>query len=189
LLLGEGKEEVRFFSALMQYLGILDIQVEEYGGKNNLRNFLRTPILGFDKIGSLGITRDADDDPNAAFQSVRDALNISNRVSPSVSGEFREGNPRVGIYIFPDGRSPGMLEDICLGAVLSTPEFRCVDEYLKCVRSVVARQPNNLSKARLSIWLASLEEPILRLGEAAERGIWQFGDPSFGGIIAFIRSL
>lgn len=33
LLVGEGRDEVRFFEALLRYLKISDIQVAEYGGK------------------------------------------------------------------------------------------------------------------------------------------------------------
>ncbi len=33
LLLGEGKDEVLFFSALLKHLQIKDIQVVQYGGK------------------------------------------------------------------------------------------------------------------------------------------------------------
>jgi len=35
LLLGEGIEEVRFFNALLAHLGITNVQVDQYGGKNN----------------------------------------------------------------------------------------------------------------------------------------------------------
>lgn len=51
LLLGEGKDEVRFFNALLAYLGISDIQVVDYGGKTRLKDYLealaQTPISGF----------------------------------------------------------------------------------------------------------------------------------------------
>jgi len=33
LVIGEGWEEVRFFNALLQHLGIDNIQTEQYGGK------------------------------------------------------------------------------------------------------------------------------------------------------------
>jgi len=36
LLIGEGLEEVLFFNALLSYLKISDVQVEQYGGKQKL---------------------------------------------------------------------------------------------------------------------------------------------------------
>jgi hypothetical protein len=76
LLLGEGKDEVRFFNALLVHLGIADIQVTDYGGKTQLKDYLKalakTP--GFVGLASLAITRDSDSDVAAAFASVNGAL-------------------------------------------------------------------------------------------------------------------
>ena len=41
LLLGEGIDELRFFSALLLNLGIGDLQVQQYGGKDNLGPYLK----------------------------------------------------------------------------------------------------------------------------------------------------
>ena len=49
LLVGEGKEEVRFFESFVQHFGINDIQITDYSGKDKLRLFLVTlsKIPGF----------------------------------------------------------------------------------------------------------------------------------------------
>jgi hypothetical protein len=72
LLLGEGIEEVRFFHALLLRLGISDVQVESYNGKDHLASYLKSlpKIPGFDALVSLGVTRDADLD---AGQHIRPA--------------------------------------------------------------------------------------------------------------------
>ena len=44
LLIGEGWEEVYFFSALLNRLGLNDIQVEQYGGKAKLSPYLRNLV-------------------------------------------------------------------------------------------------------------------------------------------------
>lgn len=76
LLLGERGEEVLFFDQLLSHLGITEVQVEQYGGKSRLRDFLKTlPIRpGFSQVDSIGITRDADDNPDGAFQSICGSL-------------------------------------------------------------------------------------------------------------------
>lgn len=40
MLLGEGHEEVAFFTALLRGLGIRDVQVDHYGGKTKLGVYL-----------------------------------------------------------------------------------------------------------------------------------------------------
>ncbi len=68
-----------------------------------------------------------------------------------------------------------MIEDVCLDSVKSDPAVDCVDRYFECLRET-NRVPKDswLAKARLHAYLASRERPDLRLGEAAEKGIWDF---------------
>src|SRR6266487_7124388 len=65
MLVGEGVEEVLFFSAMLEHLGISGVQVEQYIGKTGLNAYLRTLKVrpGFAPVTRLGITRDADDNP------------------------------------------------------------------------------------------------------------------------------
>lgn len=193
LLLGEGKEEVRFFNALLVHLGIADIQVIDYGGKSMLKDFLeaiaRPPISGFASLASLAITRDADDDATAALASARAALAHVGLSIPAAHGRMEGTKPQVGIWILPDGATPGMLEDLCMGSVQADLALPCVDEYFQCVLQRAGRQPNNRSKARLHAWLASQTDPDKRLGEAAEKHYWPWNAPAFQPIISFLRTL
>ena len=76
LLIGEGREEVVFFTALLKHLDLNDVQIEEYRGKDRLRPYLRGLHVrpNFPQLVSLGIVRDADADATSAFQSVSGAL-------------------------------------------------------------------------------------------------------------------
>ncbi|MDJ1173460.1 DUF3226 domain-containing protein [Roseofilum capinflatum] len=73
VILGEGKDEQLFFSGLIKYLGLEDIQIENYGGKGNLKKFLKTvPLMpGFSSVVALGITGDADDSFTSKSQSIQ----------------------------------------------------------------------------------------------------------------------
>lgn len=193
LLLGEGKEEVRFFNALLAEQCITDVQVVEYGGKTRLRDYVealvQTPISGFAGLGSLAVTRDADTDATAAFASVCTALSNAGLAVPGSHGLFAGTNPRVGVWIFPDGSTPGMLEDLCLASVQTDLALPCVDEYFQCVQQRAGRQPKNMAKARLHVWLASQAEPDKRLGEAAEKNYWPWNSAAFQPLINFLRAL
>src|SRR5258708_735205 len=76
LLAGEGRDETEFFDALLKHLEVTDVQVVDYGGKRKMKDFLAAlpRIPGFAELQSLGITRDADDNPDGARQSIDDAI-------------------------------------------------------------------------------------------------------------------
>ncbi|MBD1926527.1 hypothetical protein H6F74_09765 [Trichocoleus sp. FACHB-90] len=191
LLIGEGSEEVLFFTALLTHLNITDIQVEEYRGKQGLRNYLKTLLVrpGYTDVVSLAITRDADSCAKSAFQSVCSALNYARLAVPSKSGGIAGNSPQVGVMILPDDQNPGMLEDVCLAAVATDPVLQCVDKYFECVTNTTRRQPNNMGKARIRAWLSSQIDPDKRLGEAAKAGYLPWDSPAFDRLKQFLQAL
>jgi hypothetical protein len=76
IVIVEGRDEEGFFEAFLKTLGLAEIQVAGIGGKTQIRPNLKALVKDpdFSKIVSIGIIRDANADPKAAFQSVRDAL-------------------------------------------------------------------------------------------------------------------
>ncbi|NEP38852.1 MAG: hypothetical protein F6K35_06155 [Okeania sp. SIO2H7] len=212
LLIGEGIEEKRLFSALIKKMGITDIQITHYGGKNNLGNFLETLILipGFDTLTSLGITRDADNSKERAEQSICTALTNNNLPLPNNQKTATQPLTKLSIstFIVPDNKNEGMLEDLCLLSVNDDPGMSCLEEYFKCIQTNTGKQPKNLAKAKIHAslgptslatamlstpsardWLASQDEPDKRLAEAAETGYWNWDSQAFDPLKQFILSL
>ena len=184
LLLGEGREEEFFLTAIVGHLGLSNtIQVHYYGGKNNLRNFLKAlpSRSDFDKLTSIGITRDADDNIDTAKQAVADAIQNANfRAELSVS-----------MHIFPDNSQAGALEALCLDAARQTAVWSCVESFEKCLleKGIEQLSPTNRDKRLLHVWLSSLKEPWLRLGEAAKGNHIPFKNPAFTPLCDFLRNL
>jgi hypothetical protein len=191
LLIGEGKEEVDFFTAFLTHLNITDVQVEQYGGKQELPSYLKTLVVrpDYPNVVSLGITRDADNSAQSAFQSVCSSLNRASLPVPSKPGEIVGDSPQVSIMILPDGQNSGMLEDLFLTAIETDPVLPCVDEYFDCVYRTSGRKPNNMAKARVHTWLASQLEPDKRLGEAAKAGYLPWDSPGFDSLKQFLEAL
>lgn len=182
LLAVEGKDELNFFEGLIEHIGLQHIQVWQYEGKTNLRGKLKTLVMssGFAKVTSLGVTRDADDNYSTAFASVRGALENAGLSAPARALVSTGSHPKVVVMVFPRENMNGMLEDICLDAVSSEPAMTCVTEYFDCLRREEIRIPHNrLSKARVHAFIASRQEPDLRLGLAAKRGYWPFDHDAF----------
>ena len=191
LLIGEGREEVVFFTAFLKHLHINDMQIEEYGGTPQFRPYLKALKLrpNFTQLVSLGIVRDADTDATRAFQSVRDALRNADLAVPGTPGQIAGVDLRVGVWVMPDGQGPGMLENLCLAAVQNDPAMPCVDDYFMCLFHNSQNQPNNPAKARVHAWLASREVPDLRLGEAAAKGYWPWASAAFEPLKTFLQTL
>jgi len=191
LLIGEGKEEERFFGALLTHLGIGDVQVEQYGGKQGLASYLKNLLVrpGYPALVSLGVTRDADISAREAFQSVYDTLRNIGLSTPDRPQTSATGRLRVGVFILPDGQRSGMLEDLCLSAIQAYPEWGCIEAYFQCITATANRQPANMSKARVHVWLASQVEADKQLGVAAEIGYWPWDNPPFDALKQFLRAL
>ena len=201
LLLGEGKDEINFFNALLAHLGIGDVQVDEYGGKYRIRSGLKALAdrTGFDQVVSLAVTRDADhaDDTDddavivqRAFQSVTEALAHANLSIPNAPLVKVAGSPEVSIFILPDNQRAGMLEDVCLAATSAT-EVNCISAYFDCIERETRRTQlrRNVSKSRVHAWLATQGEPDKRLGEAAQASYLNWDHQAFDLLKQFLSQL
>ena len=186
----EGKDDVAVVNGLASHLN-LDLQVEEYGGKDNLPSFLESlqkrPDFAQQKVIAMAIVRDADQDAAAAFQSVRNHLMQSNFPSPEANGAFSNTALRVGAFVVEvNGR--GMIEDLCLNSVADRPEFPCIDAYFACITEKSGRSPFT-SKAKVRVWMASQVDYDYRVGLAAEAGYWPWESPAFDSLKHFLQAL
>ena len=191
VLIVEGEDEKRLFSELIAYLNLPDIEIRDIGGKTKFRRNIRALAItsGFDMVASVGVIRDADDNPAGAFQSVCDALQDAGLARPTEPLQPVGDSPRITVMILPDGETSGMLEDLCLESVEEDPAMRCVDEYFKCLQERLEGLPRNLSKAKVHAFLASRERPGLRLGEAAQKRYWPWEHPAFEQVKRFLSIL
>ena len=180
-LIVEGNDEVRVFSALGKHMGISGFQVLPCGGYPNLRRFLRTLMAldNFTDVDSLTVVADADCNATSRRQSIQDTLSNVGLPVPSEPLEFAsQYGIRVAYMVIPHDAEKGMLEDVCLASVSTDAAMKCVDEYFDCLIREGASAPREvrLSKARVHAFLASRDDPALRIGEAADSGVWQFDD-------------
>lgn len=191
VLVVEGREEVFFFGALIQHLGLQNIQIVEMEGKTRLKDRLEalTSLSGFAEVVSLGVVRDANANPGAAFQSVRGALQAVNLPAPERPLLPTGDSPRVTVMILPGESTPGMLEDVCLRAVAPDPAMLCVEQYLQCLQQQSLSLPHNVSKAKVQAFLASRPEAGKRLGEAAQAGYWPWDDKAFAQVKKFLQQI
>lgn len=193
LLLVEGKEDKIFFDALIIHQNMQNIQIISYEGTSNLRTFLKGVLLKapefHNRVKSLGIVRDADTNATSTFQSICDALQNAGLSVPANPLELTSQNPKITVMVIPHGSTSGMLEDLCLKAVISDPATPCMEQYFECLQQLPSSLPNNISKAKVHAFLASRHEPDLRLGEAAKAGYWPWENNAFDHVKFFLQQI
>jgi len=192
VLVVEGKEEELFFEALIKHLKLQDIQIMPIGGKEKLRGNLKALVQtpGFSEVIFLGVVRDADANPDTAFQSVRDALRAAGLPTPECPLLPVGEKPRVAVLILPGVDTVGTLEDLCLRAVAQDPAMVCVENYFKCLEQMGLFLPYNMmSKAKVQVFLASRPKAGLRLGEAAKAGYWPWETEAFEQVRNFLQQI
>ena len=193
-VLVEGNDEVRIFGFLVSHLNIPNIQIRHYGGSDKLRTFLRTLRTSpeFTTVRSLAVVADANSDGSRRDRRIRSAL--SDMALPTPSGPLEiasNGRIKVAYLVVPHNRDNGMIEDVCLDSVKADPAMECIDRYFECIEQSETPGPREVwtAKARLHAFLSSRDRPGLRIGEAAEAGIWQFEDEAFDPLKALLRML
>lgn len=194
LLLVEGKDEVNLISSLIRHcLGPeSNIQVIPAGGKDKFPGSLQAIRSGAQTrptFQSIGVVRDADDNPDGAFKSVCYHLREVGYEPSALHGDFSDATPSVGVFIVPDGVECGALETICRRSVEDTEASHCVDQYLECLEEREAIQSSNLDKSFAHAYLAAMNNPMARVGEGACMGVWNFASPAFQGLSSFVRDL
>ncbi|MFQ5852799.1 MAG: DUF3226 domain-containing protein [Candidatus Binatia bacterium] len=190
VLVVEGREEELFFGAFTEYLALQNIQIMGIGGKTNLQPNLKALTLSprFTEVISLGLVRDANADPHAAFQSVCGALQSVELPTPERPLVSAGDSPRVTVMILPEEAAPGMLEDLCLSALVQDPAMTCVEQYFQCLQQQGSILQNP-SKAKVQAFLASRREAGKRLGEAAQAGYLPWDHKAFDRVRAFLRQV
>lgn len=180
----EGNDEIRVFESLSKHLNIYDLEVRHYGGSPKLRQFLKTfrSSSEFDLVRSLAIVADANSNRNGREQRIQGALsNAGLPVPPRPLESVSNDDLKVAYLVVPHNVEGTMIEDVCLDSVKTDPAMECVDLYFECVSQADIQGPREvwMSKARAHAFLASRDRPDLRLGEAAEKGLWTFDTDAF----------
>jgi hypothetical protein len=184
----EGKDEENVLDSILSAQGQTEVQCVVVGGKDKFA--LKVPaavnITGFKNVRSLAIIRDADDDAEATFQSVRAVLTKAQLPCPDQPGQWlTTSTPRVGVYIVPGSGRPGFLEHLFLEAHQQHPFFLCCQDFsAACTNAgrATAFDPKELSYSLM----VALGTPEPRLGRAFESGRVTADHQAFAPLKAFL---
>lgn len=191
-LLVEGKDAVVIIRQMNAYLGITDIEIQNFGGVNDLTNFLDvfTKNSNFKRVArSVGIIRDAETNASGAFQSVCTSLGKFGLSQPRNPQIKTNSVPEISVFILPDSNTAGSLESLLLRSVSTDPNFKCINEYFDCIQQQSGSLPAPIDKARVLAYLATKNPVRMMTGHAARSGYWNFQHGTYADIQAFLRNL
>jgi len=187
-LLVEGSDDAHVFKSLFEYFQIPYefrglpkynpppkglIKIIDKGGIENLLATLSTELKGSEER-RLGIIIDADSDIAARWQAVRNKLvafgyhAVPETPLPDGTIIDEEGPPLVGVWLMPNNKLPGMLEDFVSFLVPQGDTlWPMAEDIIQRVIEIDRRFPlAQRSKANIHTWLAWQEEPGKPMGQA-----------------------
>lgn len=201
LLLCEGRDAEGF---LINYLNSNElaqdprfsneIQVLDFGGNDNLSNFLMNlkNIDKFDQVKSLAIIRDAERDYAKACQEVHSSLNKCGFESSECCGAWVHdpSGLKVGFMLFTLNNRAGTLEDLCL-RILSENNNKnilsTIESFLDVMESSYGRSYRRKHKNKLHTYLSSSDEYVtMPLGTASSAGAFDWDSDELESLKCFL---
>ena len=199
-LLVEGDTDKRVIPFLMEANGVAwgtadhpAVYIAPYGGVGEMLKIGAIEgELSASGLEALGIVADANGDARKRWAQIR---RLCQAQVPSLPEDLpAEGlqvayasGPRFGVWIMPDNRAKGMLEDLLVQLVPSESESlfalarRCVGEAADIGAPF---KPAQLTKARVHTWLAWQDEPGKSLHQAVHHRVL---DPTKAESKPFVR--
>ena len=197
VLLVEGTDDKHVFYSLLKHYSIPEIiKVKDKAG---IENIIQTLDVELDASGleNLGIVVDADIDIKARWDSIRNRLikcgYTSVPLEPDAEGTIilEDQKPRVGVWVMPDNKIPGMLEHFVEFLI---PETDVLWGYAQsCVDSILNDQRpfggDHIQKAYVHTWLAWREKPGVPFGTAITARYLNADAIHATRLIAWLRNL
>lgn len=170
ILLVEGRDDehvVRHLVGRNQPMPLFDISA--VGGFPKLKRAIPLELNVRHRI-AVGILADANNDPQARWSALAYQLRTVDVHLPReipVTGTIVQGEPRVGIWLMPDNRSSGELEQF-IGSLIpeDDPVWPRAVQYVDGIPEPDRKfAPAKAQRARIHAWLATRKEPR-KMGEA-----------------------
>ena len=184
----EGKYDRAVIAGLITYedLPVDNFHIHDMIGRASWRQGLKGFMLqdGFNDILSLGLVRDADSNPEAAWQSCRDALAAARLPVPDAPDRLKNGAPAVAVTIVPSSAEVGAIEELCW-MTFNSDLRTCVDSYFQCAGTATTAQ----KKEQVQVYLAGLNPPHPDLSVAAREHALDFSNSAFDTLRNFVRML
>ena len=193
VLLVEGQDDRHVVRHLLgQAPSTVSFDIRDKGNIDNLLKAIE-PEIRVPGRAAVGIVVDANGDPVARWAAVSHQLQEAEIEAPQAlcpNGAIMGGVPRVGVWLMPDNRRPGELEDFAQGMIPDDdPVWPLAREYVRSIpEDARPFRPGKTSRAELHAWLATRKEPG-RMGSAIRRGDLNADGPLCSRFFAWLEKL
>jgi hypothetical protein len=174
ILLVEGSDDLHVISSLLMYHGVPQLfDIQQKGGIERILELLPVQLKATG-IERLGISVDADEGLQGRWNAIRRVLESAGYhdvpTVPFEDGTIVDeiGHPRVGVWLMPNNRLPGMLEDFARYLIPTGDPLG-----VRAATVVAAIPPDERrfsdahdTKAYIHTWLAWQEDPGTPMGLA-----------------------
>lgn len=203
LILCEGKDAEGFLINYLESEALAkdqrfsnDIQILDFGGNENLSNYLMNLMNmdKFDRVTSLAVIRDAENDYDKACREVIGSLRKCGFTFPSKCAEWvddKSGMLRIGFILFPLNNTAGTLEDLCLRTLSennSKSVLHSIDSFLDIMESSCGRNYRRRHKNKVHTYLSSSEKYVtMPLGMASRAGAFNWNSAELEPLKIFLE--
>ena len=128
----EGKKDIYFLKSYIEYLGYHKSisEIERLNGWKDLKGHAPTIERRLDDGETVLIIFDADEDCE------KRKFEIEELIRTNTSGEISSQNSDLDIFLFPNNKEPGEIEDLLMEIVVAEHKkvFDCFEDYKKCLK-------------------------------------------------------
>lgn len=189
IVLVEGKSEAQILPVLCRMAGIeVDFRIQPENSLNELKKALKTYLKSTNTLKKIWVVIDADLSFDGAWQSIKDILLRSGRYAFDAKMSLPSGGAiiapldkedlTVGVWIMPNNRDVGMLEDFLLSLIPESDSLLpSADDILDRLdeerqRHVGIFKHVHKSKARIHTWLAWHDTPGESISVAIQKHLF-----------------
>ena len=193
VLLVEGQDDLHVVSHLWsRYHSERPFCIIEKGGLDPLLRSVEAEIKAFGRE-AIGILIDANDSFDSRWQSVIHHLKNADVISPAQSNEgglILEGRPRVGVWLMPNNRCSGELEDFVRHMIPADDGvWPLAERFVDSIPEDSRKFSSSKSmRAKLHAWLAVREDPS-KMGQAIRAGELSSHGPNAQNLVSWLAEL
>ena len=198
-LMVEGKDDLHVVIHICRLRGMSGIcDVEDLGNDAKLLESIPIRLRFADEGDVIGVVIDADDDQRARWDAVRGRLaeagfaNLPAQLQPA--GTIIDAPDtlllrRAGVWVMPDNRGPGKLENLLLSMIPEDDEL--LEHVTSCVKAIANPRFRQVDaeKAVIHTWLAWQEQPGRPYGTSIASGFLNHNVPEVDSFVAWLRGL
>ncbi len=187
------------------------MQIINTEGKEKFKREFKfiSKMENFSNVNIIGIILDGDNSVENTFNSICDVINNCNYHPPKKLNEFSNNNPKIGIYVMPNNKENGMLEDLCLKTVENNPLINCVNDCINCANKLyendkvynyfneieyfnnkkfINKKISNIAKTKAQIYLALMPKICNSVGVGANKSYWNINSEHLNNLKRFLEN-